>query len=388
MRILFLSDQFPPRLDGIGDYTYQLSKAFVKAGHQVSVYCRKAEGDIQGYTKEQVGVYAQQKGWGLGSVLNVISIVRAKQPDYISFQYNPYGFSHLGMPFHMLLLVCCLRLMGFKVQTTFHEIAVRLDAPNPKIWITGIAQRVIANAIHLWSNHSFTSIEMYREYIYVAKQKLSIVPIGCTIDDGVIPNWELTESPMLSYFGRNPRGVLAIPELLAELKKNGINIPFILVGKFSDAIQQKLKTAAGQYGVEEQITITGFLPASKAMETLRASTIFVALMEDEGMTLKSSSLAAAFCAGLPVVGTAGDMTDTYFFKNNENCLFVENDPAQMAKAIKSLLHNPDKMKQLAIGAQYSFDQHLSWKATYEAYSAVMNGRQAINSVARASGKSF
>ena len=118
---------------------------------------------------------------------------------------------------------------------------------------------------------------------------------------------------------------------------------------------------------EEAIAFTGYLSANEAIQQLRDASIYLGLMEDTGITLKSGSVAAAYCAGLPVIGTVGDMTDTYFFKHNQNCILVNNDPEQIAGAIQQLSQDKKQMTRLAQAARDSFDQWLSWPALYRQY---------------------
>lgn len=41
MHILFITTAFPPLVDGVGDYTYNLAQEFVNNGHQAIVVCKK-----------------------------------------------------------------------------------------------------------------------------------------------------------------------------------------------------------------------------------------------------------------------------------------------------------------------------------------------------------
>lgn len=371
MKILFISDKFPPCFDGIGDYTYYLAQEFERQGHETHVLCSDDEKIIKADQSlfGNINVHASAHSWSLSSLGNILKQIKQINPDTISLQYNPYGFSHWGIPLLMPFLMIALRLNRFKIDTMFHEIAIRLWPLNPKIIFVGIAQRIIANMVHLLSRRSITSIGLYSSFILFAKNKLSLVPVGCNIDDGQPPRFSKPqdEVPTLAYFGSNPRGLFDVPVILDRLMKKGIECKFVFIGKFSKESMDTIYTMAKKYGVTDAIEFTGFLTAAQAMERLRKASIYLGLMEDTGITLKSGSVAAAYCAGLPVIGTEGDMTDTYFFKHDQNCILVKNDPEQIAGAIQRLSQDANQMTRLAKAARDSFDQWLSWPALYRQY---------------------
>ena len=41
MRILFITNQMPPLVDGVGDYTCNLARGFARHGHEAAVVCRE-----------------------------------------------------------------------------------------------------------------------------------------------------------------------------------------------------------------------------------------------------------------------------------------------------------------------------------------------------------
>lgn len=57
MNILFISIDFPPVPGGISAHVYELSKAFKKMGHTVSVVTRYRSGESQNYTLEGIQIY-------------------------------------------------------------------------------------------------------------------------------------------------------------------------------------------------------------------------------------------------------------------------------------------------------------------------------------------
>ncbi len=376
MKILFLTDKLYPCFDGIGDYTYLLAKEFAEEGHEVAVICtnQKKISDFD-YEKEAgIKVFSSIDSWSWKNFSTIYKTIKSQSPDFLFLQYNPYGFSHYGIPFIIPSILLLLKLNGIKLCTTFHELAIRFNPLTIKTFIIGFLQRIICNSIHILSNRSITSIELYSEYIYVFKNKLKLIPIGCNIDDGRIPHKGKTEiqEPTLTYFGSNPRGLFAVPEILKKLKDFGFQANFLFIGKFKKKVMDEIVGKAKEYGLESKIRFTGYLSATEAMEHLRKATIYLGLLENEGITLKSGSVAAAFCAGLPVIATQGDMTDEYFFKHNQNCILVDNNAEEIAGEIIKLKSDSNKLKDLAKASRKSYDQHLSWNSIYNQYCKHLN----------------
>jgi len=374
MRLLFISNKLFPCFDGIGDYTYHLAKAFANDGAEVHVLCSRDEKILNYDYKSKntegssVQVHSVIESWNIWNLLAIFSQIRRISPDRIIFQYNPYGYNHFGMPLFIPLLYLLISIWRIPISTTFHEIAIRYRGLNLKVVLVGTVQRILANVCHALSSHSITSIELYSEYIYWNKKKLGLVPVGCNIDDGKKPaSLEKQKIPTLSYFGSNPRGIFAAPYILNILREQGWEYQFLIVGKLKKSFEEKIKELAKFYNVSSLIKFTGYLSSQEAMKQLRETNIYLGLLDDTGITLKSGSVAAAFCAGLPVVATYGDMTDISFFKHGDNCILVENNPEEIAREIIKLSLDSRKLEHLSQAARASYINQMAWPALVNQY---------------------
>ena len=107
-----------------------------------------------------------------------------------------------------------------------------------------------------------------------------------------------------------------------------------------------------------------------------------ALYEEADIFVNSSvvdnqplSLLEAFAAGLPVVSTGtGDITG--MVRDGETGLIVPpRDPSAMAKAVASLLENPDRALLIARRAREEVEKY-TWSEVREQWAAVYSGRVA------------
>jgi len=76
---------------------------------------------------------------------------------------------------------------------------------------------------------------------------------------------------------------------------------------------------------------------------------------------KSTALAAAFQAGLPILGCKGKLTDPNYFHHRENVYLIDTCSEETAhRAIKELI-NDDALRQiLRENAKKTFMQKFSW----------------------------
>ena len=102
MKILFITNNLPPIVDGVGDYTYNIAKQFVEHEHEVYIICRnnpQINTQVQGMT-----ILPIIDKWDRNCYKPIISIIQKKVIDVVSLQYVPHGFHPKGLPFSIIKL--------------------------------------------------------------------------------------------------------------------------------------------------------------------------------------------------------------------------------------------------------------------------------------------
>ncbi len=102
---------YPPQWVGIGMYSSKIVEAMGKAGHEVMVFSFKGnEADgIEGCVR---------KNNPLSYILTALKIHKFK-PDKVLIQYEYVHYNIIFFP----ILLCCLRMMGYKTNLMMHTIA-------------------------------------------------------------------------------------------------------------------------------------------------------------------------------------------------------------------------------------------------------------------------
>ncbi|ABG58166.1 glycosyltransferase family 4 protein [Cytophaga hutchinsonii] len=376
MHILFISKNFPPAVCGVGDYTFQLAKEFIKNGHAVTVLTQKTDNTI---AVQGMNILPVISSWNIKAVFKIAAICKTVKPDYISMQYVPYSFNAKGMPFWLILLYMVLKIKGFKIVTTFHEVGIRYTAKSFKRKIIAAAQFFIARILSRYSFKNITSIDLYVNYLKRYTDAVFKIPVGAnilpyTVDSSTISQLRNTiahpESFILSTFGTRISDTILMA--FAEVKKQHPDTVLIILGNIPKATKQHFTSKSQELGIDASIHITGYLSDEALYTHLKLSSLFVMAeyvseKGEGGIATKSGSLAAAFAAGIPVLGTRGDTTDAVF-RDNEN-IFLMNDYSvdQTAKRISEIINNQAWLQTIAAEARKTFASEFSWEKIYERY---------------------
>ncbi|MEN7549787.1 glycosyltransferase family 4 protein [Rapidithrix thailandica] len=379
MKIAFISNHLPPTVDGVGDYVYHLGQEFVQNGHEVSVLC-KALPEIEAHFQRNssgIQVYPIVKSWDFSAISTLLKTLKEIRPDWVLLQYVPYSFNYFGVPYWMLALMVTLKWKRYKVGITFHEIAIRIAFSKPKYLPISLSQRLIAYGMSLLSDVDITSVNRYIRMLRLPfKTDARKVPIGSNVFPGKEENTPKgivnKDYFLLCSFGSNPRKNELLLGVLQELIREGVPAKLLLLGKLKPEVKSRFETLAQEKQVSEYLELTGYLPGEQLFEKLQTADVFL-LMEDVnskgwgGISTKSGSLSAAYLAGLPIISTKGDMTDS-FFQDQQNILLTGTCEVQKVKElVLQLYFNPELKERLRKNARMGFEQNLSWSKIYLRY---------------------
>ena len=357
MKIAFLCNQFPPAKDGVGDYTYQLARALLGHGISVHVICTGQPKSSPGITLHPIS-----GEWGPKSISTVLDILIQIKADWLCIQYVPYGFHRRGLPFFLPKLVRVVRQTGIQVSVTFHEVQVRLQGLQGTI--LGILQRLIARNLCQMADRCFTSIEFYRDLLSPFRKDIYVLPIGsniirATLSEADRQNLRQKLFPdtdwVVSTFGR--RDLASLHLALEQLTAAGHSIGLLVCG-------QTEQDNYPDYAYPRYYT--GYLPAAEIGAFLQCSDLFVLpdyvdAKGQGGSCNKSGSLAAAYAAGLPVIGIFGDMNSALLL-HQENIWMTENtSAANLSVSIRHILQNASLQEYLRHGSRQLYQQRLHWE---------------------------
>ncbi|MER3446534.1 MAG: hypothetical protein C4291_06665 [Candidatus Dadabacteria bacterium] len=380
MKLLLISSHFPNIFGGVSDYSYLLSKTLSKEGLEVYVLTSYDDRVIND-TEDNLRVLTVVKRWSLMGIPKIIKEVKRINPDWVLLQYVPYMYSYYGVPAYIVLLSFVLRIMRFKFITTFHEIGMELDLKKPKYWGIAVLQRLIAYAMCIASDKVVISSEPYRKTIEIFDKKVTKIPIGSNILPVYISDRDKRElrrqissdqEIIISTFGANPRRNYLLLRVIKKLREEKLPVKFLVIGGFPKDWIEAIKIEVKELELDDAICFTGFLKSEDVYRYLSISDLFVILEGINskgrgGISIKNTSLTAAFAAGLPIIGNRGHMTSD-FLNNRENIILIDSlDEETICEEIKKLLADPTLIENLKIGAVRTFETKLSWPIIAKRY---------------------
>jgi glycosyltransferase involved in cell wall biosynthesis len=153
--------------------------------------------------------------------------------------------------------------------------------------------------------------------------------------------------------------VRAAPTILSKHS----NARFVMVG--DGPMMKSLMTDSRHNGSSAAFQFLG--TRHDVPELMRQATVFVRPSKLEGMPL---TVLEAMASGLPVVATPAGGTRELVQEGVNGWLVPAGDSDALAKAVSSLLSNPDEAGQMGRSGRQMVKQHYSWDRTAELYEQV------------------
>ncbi|HSL27602.1 MAG TPA: glycosyltransferase family 4 protein [Anaerolineales bacterium] len=224
-------------------------------------------------------------------------------------------------------------------------------------------QEFLKNRIHKWlreymqkCQHIVIPSESMRDFLvreYGLQENYTVIPTGTNLEpflraDGKSlrkkQGWQ-NETVLISIGRLAPEKnwdtlIRAFASAVGEQR----NLRLVLIGE--GPAKGELQSLASELEISERITFTGALPFDEIPTYLKAADAFcfASVTETQGLVTIE-----AMAAGLPVVAVDGPGTRD-IVKNGRQGFLVDNDPEALAKGIKKLLTDPQRLKRFSENA--------------------------------------
>lgn len=364
MKILFITNNLPPIVDGVGDYTYNIAKQFAEHNHEVYIVCKK---NAEINTKiEGITVLPIVETWNFNCHKPIVQLIKEKGIEIVSLQYVPHGFHPKGLPFALIKLTNKIKECDTKLFTFCHEVFVEEEKGNIKRTVVSKLMQYISKRIIDNSDYVATSIEYYRDMIIKLspiKKNIPTIPIASNITESTLSQKKLVNlkkklapnnEKIISFFGI--RNIQSSIDAISELKNNGYKIKILLIGKTSKNLPENLP---------EDTYKTGTLDIQEIDKYLKITDIFILPENNKsGCSLKSGSLAAAINNDLSIITSKGKLTSDIILQN-PNILFCNfNSSNEIREKIIYFISNKKEDTE---------NKHniIDWTQTYNIYNDII-----------------
>jgi glycosyltransferase involved in cell wall biosynthesis len=368
MKIGLISGEYPPQQGGVGDFTRELARAQIAAGHDTQVLTTAVSRQPPAISQEQedgVSVHRVVSSWGLRCWRQIAEVARRDRLDVLNIQYEPAAYAmRVGVIF--LPSPWVRRSIKVPIVTTFHDLLVPYLFPK-----AGMLRRKVVEYLARHSTAVIVTNEEDRARLSTLQsltRNLHVIPIGSNIQPGELSiadrvaeraRWGVQPGEfLLGYFGflNLSKGGADLMQALKSLLDEGLPVKMLLIGgrtgssdptnaEYAAQVERSIETLR----VKERVIVTGYLEPSAVSRAMLACDVMV-LPYVDGASLRRGSLLAAIAHGKAIV-TTEPRYPIAGLKQNESALFVApNDPQSLAKAVKQVLQNEALRARLECGA--------------------------------------
>jgi glycosyltransferase involved in cell wall biosynthesis len=361
---------------------WQIARALTQAGYRVSVICPKDSDHVSSReTREGIEIYRHAvwtaSGHG-GYVWEYISALVAEfWLAWEVFAKRRFSVLHVCNPPDTTFLVALpFKLLGVRFVFDHHDLSPELY--DSKFRKRGFFYRIVCLAEHFsfrFANISLATNESYRE-IAITRGNMNpdrVVVVQTCADLSDIerteqrPELRSGKRHMVLYVGiMEPQD--GLPLLLESIKhlvreKRRKDTHFVLVGTGSEL--PHLKKMSTQWGLEDFVEFTGFIPHEKVGSLLATADVGVAPDPLNPLNDKSTMIKILeyMAYSLPVV--------LYDLKEGrrtagEAALYARpDDPVDFAEQVEKLLDSQSLRQKLGAIGRERTEQGLNWKAQSE-----------------------
>ena len=407
MKILYLSQYFPPEMGAPAARVSELSRHWVKAGHDVTVltgfphypsgvvpeeYRAKLRRlimreDLDGIRVERTWLAAlpNRKTWERvlnytsftvsaalrGSFLGSPDILIATSPQLLQCLAGLWIATLKGIPF-----VFEVRDLWPESLTVEADSVVNRQVRAVLRWIADLLYRRARHIIVVTPAFKKHIVEQYK----VEPEKISIVMNGVEADeftpnaetDSAVEEFQLRGRSVVSFIGvlGNAHGLQAVAYAAARLRETRPDALLLLVGEGAD--RASLEALGAKLGLKN-LLIVGQQPRNKIPALIRASSACMVLLKKSEVfkTVIPTKMLEFMACGRPVIlGAEGQSREVVENADCGICIPPE-DSAALAGAIEQLLDDPELRKRLGANGRGYVVTHLSRGRTARDYITVL-----------------
>jgi glycosyltransferase involved in cell wall biosynthesis len=357
VKIGLITGEYPPQQGGVGDFTRELARALIAAGHAAQVITTAVGGQPSGASQSQDADVAVQRAvtsWGMRCWGEIADVVKRQQLDILNIQYEPAAYAmHVGV--NLLPGAWARRSLKIPIVTTFHDLLVPYLFPKagPLRW----------KVVEYLARHSAAAIVTNAEdrarlaNLQPPISNLHVIPIGSNIDPSSAGEFDRAaerarwgirlDEQVLGYFGflSLSKGGSDLMQALKALIDERLPVKLLLIGgrtgssdptnaEYAAQVEQLIESL----GVTDRVIATGYLEPLDVSRALLACDVMV-LPYVDGASLRRGSLLAALAHGRAIV-TTEPRYPIEGLKDEESILYVPpNDPRSLAVAIGRVLQD-------------------------------------------------
>ena len=371
MKILFISDVYFPRINGVSTSIRTFVLQMQNLGHEVHLIApdydavTEDEAWIKRIPARSIYFDPEDKLMKYGEAVKLLPALEQEKYDIVHV-HTPFVAHYLGLKLAAQLNIPCI-----ETYHTFFEDYLHHYLPwMPKSIARGIARMISkrqCNAVDAIVAPSNPMLDVLRRYgVNVLSE---VIPTGLQDSSFAAADGQAfrlkygipLDRPMLLYVGRvafekNIDFLLEMTKLLAEKRPD-----VLLVVTGEGPAETSLHKLAKTLEIEKNVQFIGYLDRNKELNACYESAdifVFASKSETQGLVLLEAMAQATPVVAIAELGTASILIE------GKGALIAPDDTAQFAERVHQLLLNPEHRFELGNRAKnYALDK---WTATLQA----------------------
>lgn len=317
----------------MGHYTRLLAAGLAERGWHVGIASADVSPAARALCRASGVELHDLPGWALGQAPGAFRTLRSLDPDVVHFQYPTVGYGW-GLGVNLLPSLLRWRAPGARIVVTFHE-PFRLKGR-------------IRNLPNLAAAHAVVRVnggDIYPESLSLARRLARrkpgrVIPVPPNIPRSSLDATQRASlrrellgdgEILLGSFGnvRPNKGLDVLPSVLQQLPT--ARLVLVSSPREDDACWAELRRQLRDAGVEERVTVTGYLSDPEVADVLASCDACVFPFR-EGLEPRNASFLAAAVQGTFTIATSAER---HGYVAEENVHYVRAaDPGDIVEAVR------------------------------------------------------
>jgi 1,2-diacylglycerol 3-alpha-glucosyltransferase len=370
MKILFLSDVYFPRINGVSTSIETFRHELRALGHTVHLIApdylspSSDETDILRAPSRNVPLDPEDRLMNYGWVMKHLDQFRSEQYDIIHIQ-TPFVAHYLGTRLSRLLNIPCIETY----HTFFEEYLYHYIPLVPKKIMRMVAKRFSrhqGNSLNGMVVPSQPMLQILKNYGITTHAE--VIPTGIEPDSFVLgdraafrKNYNIPQDrPVLLFVGRvaHEKNIGFLLKVLDQVRKDISDVLFLIAGE--GPARESLEKEVQEHGLSDNVMFIGYLDRHTELNSCYRSAdifIFSSRTETQGLVLLE-----AMAQGVPVVSTA-ELGTRDVLQEGLGVWIAREELIDFSQKVVKMLGNSDLRMELGkAGRGYAHD----WSASKQA----------------------
>jgi len=359
MRILIVTQDFPPETGGIQAFIYEMAKHFLARGHAVTVVCPGAKNTPSPLPPQGrvIRIPIHSSWLFLPLLFRLPRILRAGNFDRVVYAQWPAVLSGLFIPSKSRPPSLCMaygREMLSGVFGPLRNLLCRYGFET--VDTVAPISRAVEKLLRLRAN----------------PKKTVLVPPGVDPHRFVPSNaqplrdrYGFDDGPVILSMARmvHRKGLDLVLKAFVRIRTRFPKAWLILAGDGPEA--PALKALAFKMGVAERVRFPGIISAEEMPPLYSLASVFVLPSRESPKDIEGFGivyLEAGACE-VPVIGTRTGGIPDAVLEGVTGLLVPQEDESALAGALDRLLGNPEEARRMGLAARERILRELTWEAT-------------------------